>query len=54
MVESNFFIMTGVDKLLDVVGDRNCSEVNLKSYKASMALPEAKADLLLWDDPGKG
>ena len=36
------------------VDDRSCTEMTLKSYQAYLALPEGKADLVLWTDPGKG
>lgn len=36
------------------VGDRSCTEMTLKSCQAYLALPEGKADLMLWTDPGKG
>lgn len=35
------------------VGVGSCTEMTLKSYQAYLSLPEGKADLILWDDPGK-
>lgn len=36
------------------VGDGNCIGKTLKSYEAYLAVPEGKADLMLWNDPRKG
>lgn len=55
MVENKLFTMERTEQITWMwVADGSCTEMTLKSYWIYLALLEGKADLMLWDDPGKG